>query len=115
MVDGFYAIYYTGLAGSGFGILVFVNGIISGVDLGGIRYDGEYTLPENTEMVEGTLKMSVPAGAILVTGGVPSTEPCTLEFPLSLPSGLGDGQPVELKLPTGPVNVVFRKLRDFPA
>lgn len=115
MVDGFYAIYYTGLAGRGFGILVFVNGIISGVDFGGIMYDGAYTVVQDTAVIRGTLKMSVPAGAILVTGGVPSTEPCTLEFPLSLPSGLGDGQPVELNLSTGPVNVIFRKLRDFPA
>ena len=42
MVNGFYAIYYTGVSGSGIGVLAINNGIIAGADMVGGRYDGTY-------------------------------------------------------------------------
>ena len=115
MQGAFYAIYYTAVAGSGLGVLVFTNGVVVGADAGGGTYDGEYSESKDTGMLEGTLKLTMPAGVPLVTGGPASQEPYTIEFPVSLSQDLGAGEPVEVKLPTGPVNVIFKKLRDFPS
>jgi hypothetical protein len=67
-MDGFYAIYYTGRAGSGFGVLVLKGGVITGADASGGLYDGEYTVNQGKQMLEGTIKMTVPPGISLVTG-----------------------------------------------
>ncbi len=113
MVEGFYAIYYTGVAGSGLGILVLKDGIIVGADAFGGVYDGQYRENASTGMLEGKLKLSMPGGVPLVTGGPASPDPYTIEFPLVLSPDRGD-KPVPVNLPTGPINVVFKKLRDFP-
>lgn len=115
MINAIYAIYFTGVAGSGMGLLVFVNGVISGADAAGSTFDGEYSLDEGTGKLEGKLNLTVAAGTPLVTGGSVHNQPYTIEFPLSLSPDLGGGQPVEIRLPTGPVNVIFKKLRDIPA
>ncbi len=114
MKDAFYAIYYTGVAGSGLGLLAFTRGIVIGVDVAGGRYDGEYSENEATGTMEGKLKLTMPPGVPLVTGGPASQEPYTMEFPVSLSADLGGESPVQVNLPTGPVNVIFKKLREFP-
>lgn len=115
MNEGFYAIYYTGIASSGLGLLAFKSGTVVGVDAVGGTFDGQYSINEEAGKLEGVLTLKIPAGAQLVTGGPALPEPFTMEFPLSLPLDLGDGKTVQVSLPTGPVNVVFKWIRSFPA
>jgi hypothetical protein len=58
-MNGFYAVYYTGKAGSGFAIVVFKDGIIAGADASGGLYDGTYTISEDKHILEGTITMTV--------------------------------------------------------
>jgi hypothetical protein len=114
MVEGFYAMYYTGEHGSGSGLLAFVAGNVVGVDVVGGRLDGSYTVDEAAHKLTGVIRMNVPANALLVTGQQPRAQPYTIDLPVSVPSDLGAGKPIRLNLPIGPLNIRFDKLRDLP-
>ncbi len=110
-MNGIYVMYFTGATGSGHGLLLLQNGTITGADAAGVTYDGTYRL-EGDNLV-GTLKMIVPAGTSLVTGAAAGSSPLTFDIPLTLPSNFADGMPRILSMPTGPVNIIFRRLRDL--
>ena len=113
-MDGFYAIYYTGFAGSGFGIVVIAKGTISGADASGGTFDGEYEVDNGTGELDGEVRVNVAAGMPLVTGAAPQGQPYTFAIPMKMPSYLGGGDPITVNTPTGPVNVTFKKLREIP-
>ena len=114
MAEGIYALYYTGQAGSGFALMVLNNGFIVGADITGGTLDGDYTISPDGKTISGTVQLKVPPGTVLVTGGPASATEYTLPIPFSLSeTAIEMEQPVKLNLPTGPVNVVFRKLRDL--
>ncbi len=113
-MEGFYAIYYTGRFGSGFGVLVLKEGIITGADAAGGFYDGEYSTDEGTKNLKGTIKMTVPPGVPLVTGIPAGQQSYTLEFPISAPLDSIEQKLLRVETPTGPVNVNLKKIRDFP-
>jgi hypothetical protein len=113
MMNGFYAIYYTGATGSGVGVLAIKDGIISGADMAGGVYNGTYVVNEASGQGDANLQMTFPPGASLVTGALAGTQPLTLQMNATLPVNLGNGQPVPLQTPTGAVNVIFRKIREF--
>ncbi len=70
MLSGFYAIYYTGATGSGIGVIVITNtGVITGADMIGGRYDGNYT-QNPAGGYDAKIRMSFPPGAALVTGAL---------------------------------------------
>lgn len=114
-MDGFYAVYYTGKTGSGFAIVVFKNGIITGADVSGGLYDGHYKIDSEKQALTGTITMTVAPGASLVTGAPIGQVPYTQEFPISLSLGAEQHQPIQVRIPTGLVNLNLKKLRDFPA
>lgn len=111
-MNGIFALYYTGVAGSGFGLVMMREGMIAGADAAGGVYDGRYTLEENGRRVAGMVQLRVPPETGLVTGASSGTTPALLEIPLSLPADLGGGKAVPVSTTTGPVNVVFKKIRD---
>jgi hypothetical protein len=116
MINGFYALYYTGKAGSGFGVVVFKDGIVTGADASGGLYDGEYTINQDKRIFEGTIKMTVPPGVSLVTGSPVTQHFYTQQFPISLPLDLDQLRaPIQVQTPTGPVNLKLQKIRDFSA
>ena len=111
-MNGIYAMYFTGVAGSGHAVFVMKDGIIAGADAIGGLLDGSYT-----HVGEGNLEISValkvPAGTSLVTGAVAERAPLTQQITTILPTNLGNGVPIGVQTPTGPVNVIFRRLRDI--
>src|ERR1019366_3647681 len=115
MVDGFYALYYTGKVSSGFGLIAIAKGIMSGVDAGGGTYDGDYTIDEDKQFFHGTLRLTIPAGMPLVTGTPPSTAPYTVPISISFPVDFSHQQPFLVKTPIGAVNLNMKKLKDIPA
>ena len=108
-MQGFYALYYTGIAGFGHAIVVMKDGSIIGADATGSIYDGTYEA--TGESIASKVKLTVPAGMTLVTGqSLP--EPLTQEINATLPGHFAGGAPVSVDTPLGPVNVIFKKLRD---
>jgi hypothetical protein len=114
VLDGFYAVFYTGKISSGFAMIVLRNGVIAGADVSGGLYDGKYTPNADKRHVDATLKLTMPPGVALVTGVPASNETFIQEFPLSLPIDLNE-QMVKIQTPTGPVNLKFKKIRDLAA
>lgn len=110
-MNGFYAIYFTGTSGSGFGLLALKDGSIVGVDVTGGMFDGEYKVIGDE--MEGRLRVNLPPGTTSVTGHVAGPNGLTLEYPLRLPINLGAGHTISLRTPHGPINVNVKKLRDL--
>ena len=115
MINGFYAIYYTGVTGSGLGVLAINNGIIVGADMVGGRYDGTYKQSAIAGDYDAKVRIVIPPGSSLVTGALAGPQPLYMDVVMTLPENLGGEQPIRIETPTGPVNVIFRKLRDYPA
>src|ERR1035437_7011215 len=110
-MDGFYIAYVTGRAGNSVILLAIRGTILSGVDAGGLKYDGEIV------SVEDGFKCSVvyivPAGSTLITGSAPATEDLRVPLEFKLPKDFAKGVIVSITTPCGPVNAKFEKLRDF--
>lgn len=113
MLNGFYSLYYTGTVASGFAVIVLEDGVVTGADVTGGLFDGEYTINQEKSVFEGTIRMTVPAGISLVTGAPPSQTAYTQDIPLSLPLDLNQGRPMLVHTSTGPVNLNMKKLRDL--
>jgi hypothetical protein len=114
MIDGFFRIAFTGTAGSGLGILVLRSGSIVGADVGGVIYDGSYAENSATGEININVSMAAPAGTTPVQTGVPLTAPINVPITATVaPANLNSEKPFLLQSPLGPVNVVFRKIRDL--
>lgn len=110
-MNGFYAIYFTGTQGTGFGLLILKDGIIVGADVAGGVFDGNYKTVG--DQIEGELTAKLPAGVVSITGQPAGPNGLVLEFPLRLPVNLGAGRTISLQSPNGPINVNVKKLRDL--
>lgn len=113
VIDGFYSGYFTGLAGISFGIFVFKDGVISGIDAGEGIYDGEYEASPDGEHVTGTVSFEVPVGMQTITGAAASDEPLKLQIPFKLPLKIDPEEVHRIETPAGPINAKFKKLRDI--
>jgi hypothetical protein len=109
-MDGFYSVYFTGLVGSGFGLLMIKGGKIIGADTEGVLYDGSYFLTKNG--LVGSVIFKAPPNVHLVTGPKSGEEGLEMAIDLNLPKNFGNGQTLRIDTPNGPVNAIFRKLRD---
>ena len=105
--------YFTGSAGSGHAVFVMKDGIVAGADTVGGVLDGTYK-SASEGYLDVTVTLTVPPGAWLVTGAVAGDQPMPQEIKARLPENLGGGNPVTVQTPTGPVNVIFKRLRDLP-
>ena len=115
MREGFFAIHYTGKAGSGHGLMALSRGVIVGVDAAGGVYDGEYESEGDQAPLTGNLQLKVLAGVSLVTGPTVEHE-VTLEIPLYLAGDFATSdKPTTVKTTFGAVNVLLKKLRDLPS
>jgi hypothetical protein len=115
MLEGFFRITFTGMAGSGFGLLTLQNGIVVGADVSGTTYEGSYTTDPITRVIEFQIIMNLPAGVTPVQNGIPLVAPISVPISGSLSENeLGKDEPTLLRSPLGPVNVLFTKIRDLP-
>jgi hypothetical protein len=114
MIDGFFRIAFTGAAASGFGMLVFSDGNLAGADVGGATYDGTYAQNSITGEINLKVTMSAPSGVTPVQTGVPLAEAVSVPITATLAEAdLTSEKPILLETPLGPVNIVFRKIRDL--
>ncbi|WP_332700446.1 hypothetical protein [Devosia sp.] len=112
-MDGFYSAYFTGVAGNSLGLFAFKEGRITGADVGGMQYDGNYVVDEQRSVISGKIVYIILPGHQLVTGIAAGAEPIRVEFPLELPVGFSDGRVLQIPTPSGVVNARFQKLRDW--
>lgn len=112
-MDGFYAAYFTGAAGNSMGLFAFREGTITGVDVGGMHYDGTYKVDEDRALIVGSIIYVIQAGHSLITGIAAGPDPMKVEFPLELPLGFADGRVLTIPTPSGVVNARFEKIREW--
>ncbi len=113
--EGFYSVTFAGHADYGFGIIILDTGVVIGADVGGVLYDGIYDFNHKTEMLDVSVTLTVPPGVPLVMGVPPQTIEYKFKIVTSLPRTLGNETPITIDTPSGPVNVIFKKIRDFPS
>ena len=111
-MSGIYAMYFTGSAGSGHAVFVLMDGVVTGADAIGGVLDGTYNQAREGYL-DVLVTLTVPAGAWLVTGAAAGETPLSQEIRARLPENFGDGKPILVQTPTGPVNVIFKRLRDL--
>jgi hypothetical protein len=113
MPKNLYAAYFTGAAGSSLAMFMIGDGLISGADVGGLKYDG--TLVEQPDgNFKGAVKYFVPTTANLVTGGSVDKD-TEIAIEIEFPPNFGDGKSVfRIDTPLGPVNARFEHLREMP-
>jgi len=112
MEKALYIAYLTGSGGQSIGLFYVGGGVIAGIDVGAMQYDGSYSTTQDGSLA-GTLNYVVPAGANLITGPSAPT-PMKVPLELRLPAGFADGRVVSINTPLGPVNAKFEKLKDLP-
>ena len=111
-MDGIYSIRFRGAADWGMGLLMFRKGKIVGADVAGVQYDGTYS--ENEKEIFVQIVMSVPAGVTLVQGY--PAQPKAFEVPFEATVAklaIESSEPILMRLPHGPVNVIFSFLREL--
>ncbi len=112
MLDGIYSITFRGAVDWGMGLLILRKGLVTGSDVGGVHYDGRYR--DLGSAVEINLTMTVPPGATLVQGTPAQPTAYTVPVNVTIPkTDIESRQPVLLELPQGPVNIIFRRLREL--
>lgn len=115
MISGFFRMAFTGTAGSGFGILVLHSGSIAGADIAGATYDGHYSDNLATQGADFEITMAAPAGVALVQTGIPLPSPTTIHITGTLrQEDVEAERPILLQTLLGPINILFKKIRDFP-
>ena len=112
MDKALYVAYLTGAASQTMALVYIGGGIIAGVDIGTMRYDGSYAVNPDGSL-EGTLEYVIAAGTTLITGASPST-PTKVPMRLHLPANFADGRVITFETPFGKVNARFEKLKDLP-
>ena len=108
-----YAAYLSGASGKSLALFYIGDGVIAGVDVGGITYDGHATY-EADGSLQGVVSFTAPAGTPLITGISGPTNPTVVSIPISLPAGFADGGFTRIETPLGPLNARFEKIRDLP-
>ncbi|MGH9350586.1 MAG: hypothetical protein ACRD2G_00205 [Terriglobia bacterium] len=110
-IDGFYAAYLTGTATQGFAMLVFSKGTITGVDAGGVKYDGTYTDTVSGFAIK--LNVFVPPNTFLVQGVTSGPEGDKSQLNFQLPVDFLSQPFIRISAKHGPVNAKIIKLREL--
>ncbi len=111
-LNGIYSAYLSGKSGQGFVMLVFRNDQLTGVDIGGVKYDGSYKQDDNKQIVV-TLTVAYPPNALLVQGVRTGPEADSHQLQFTIPANFLELPFVRVEAKHGPVNVKFVKLRDL--
>ncbi len=109
-IDGFYAAFMTGVDGEGFAFFVFQSGDVIGADPWGVRFDGDYELMGNGEVV-GTITVTVPPGGTVIQGVTVGAEGLAYQVPMRIPANFAEVPYLNIDTPLGPVNVKLKRVR----
>jgi hypothetical protein len=108
-----YVAYLTGIAGNSLGLFFIGDGAIAGVDVGGMKYDGNYSIDPSSGNLEGEIRFSVPASVPLITGVSGGPESLEMISPITLPGNFAEGEVVAIRTIVGNINARFEKLKEL--
>jgi hypothetical protein len=108
-----YIVYMTAQAGSSIGLFYIGDGIIAGVDMVGVRYDGRYVIDPESKELRGSVDFVMPALSHLITGESAGLKPQSMTFPITLPEDFSTKDYVTIDTPSGPLNAKFEKTREL--
>lgn len=112
MKDGFYGFEFVQEHNFGFGVLVFNNGRISGVDVGGACYDGTYGLADNGEVLNIALTITIPAEVESIFG-IRRNSPWSFDVEAGIDAAAESGE-IVLRSPVGTcLQARYRRMRDL--
>ena len=112
MTATLYALKFHGMAGAGGTVLYVGNGIIAGMDAGGLIYDGTFQTDQHGA-ISGSARLTAKVSAQLVTGATLS-QGQSVTVPFSLPANFGNGQQFQFNVGGTPVPATFEKIKDVP-
>lgn len=112
MAAGLYQVMYEGAFERGGAVLYIGNGIIAGMDVGEIFYDGTYKT-EADETLAGNMALTATTNGALVTGNTILAGQ-SVSVPFVLPSSFANGQPFQFNIAGRAISATFRKLKDLP-
>lgn len=113
MARAIYVAYLTGVAGQSVGLFYIGDGLIAGVDVATMQYNGTYRTNDDGSL-DGNVEYVLPPNVSLITGSPPGVAPAKVSLKLILPKGFYDGRTIKIETPLGPVNARFEKLKDIP-
>ena len=111
-MNGFYAAFLTGKNGNSILLFVIRDGVVVGVDAGGMKYDGRVSRSEGGRH-KLHLTYTIPPGLPMITGLGPVALPTPVSLDVDLPPEFDSGVVVGIQTPFGPVNAKINKLRDL--
>jgi hypothetical protein len=114
MAKALYVAYFTGVAGQSIGLFYIGDGMLVGIDVATMQYNGSYQIRPDGGL-EGLVEYVLPAGAPLITGTPVGAAPTSVSVKLALPADFADGRVITIETPLGPVNAKFEKVRDLPS
>jgi hypothetical protein len=114
MAKALYVAYFTGIAGQSIGLFYIGDGLLVGVDVATMQYNGSYKTKRDGTL-EGVVEYVLPAGVSLITGAPAGVAPTKVSTKLTLPADFADGRVITIETPLGPVNAKFEKIRDIPS
>ena len=92
------------------------DGEIRGGDVAGVKYEGKWHYVDDGAHIDFSMWMKIPPGVRLVTGAPPEGQETELLMRhKELPKDFGNGSPVLIETPSGPVRVMFHKILDTDA
>jgi hypothetical protein len=112
MAKALYVAYLTGTAGQSIGLFYIGDGLIAGVDAGGMLYDGTYLTAADGSL-DGAVNYVLPAGLASITGAPAGATPIPVSVRLNLPPDFHSGRTIAIETPTGPVNARFEKMKEL--
>jgi hypothetical protein len=109
-LDGFYAAYLSAKGGQGLALLIFREGLIVGVDVAGVSFDGRYS-----ETADGVVSISLlvktPPNVALIQGGTSGPEGLETQLAFQMPRDFTSQPFVRVEGPRGPINTKLVRLR----
>lgn len=112
-MNGIYVTYFTGVTGSGHALFMMKDGEIVGADAAGGVLDGTYRIQSDGK-VSLSATFNAPVGALLVTGTVVRDENFLQRITAVVSKNFANGDTIPLQTSTGPVNAIFKQLREIP-
>lgn len=112
-IEGIYAAYLSAKMGEGLGIIMIKDGLITGCDVGGVRFDGYYQGNPTKNAWIGKIKVTAPPNVQVIQGFQTGEAGMTYEVDCLLPSGFQDLPYLTIGTPLGAVNVILELLRRF--
>lgn len=108
--SGIFLAFFAAEFGNSMGIFLVKDGVMTGGDVGGATYEGEYKV--EGDLLAGEVKIFLAAGSTTITGAstdIPSSYPTKVSFKLPIESTPFHS----IDTITGPVNIRFQKIKEI--